>query len=154
MLPSLIDYILVKQLYRGPLLHGKLHRLLYYSQAWHLAEHEKPLFTGKFQAWVFGPVCKPLFDLLGRNLFEPLGWADITDVFCPEKDLKESVRLHVDGVLEAYGHLTSDQLDNMTTAEDPWLAARSGYARDERCEKEIDEALMGSFYRKRLIAGA
>jgi uncharacterized phage-associated protein len=38
----------------------KLQKLLYYSQAWHLAIFDRRLFPERFQAWVHGPVIPTL----------------------------------------------------------------------------------------------
>ena len=40
----------------------KVHKLLYYVQAWHLALTSTPLLNEKFQAWVHGPVSPALYD--------------------------------------------------------------------------------------------
>ncbi|MCH7691617.1 MAG: DUF4065 domain-containing protein, partial [candidate division Zixibacteria bacterium] len=34
----------------------KLHKLLYYAQAWSLVWDERPLFQERIEAWVSGPV--------------------------------------------------------------------------------------------------
>ncbi|MDY6802276.1 MAG: DUF4065 domain-containing protein, partial [Cyanobacteriota bacterium] len=46
-------YILKKL---GPLSAMKLHKLLYYSQAWSLVWDEQPLFSERIEAWANGPV--------------------------------------------------------------------------------------------------
>src|SRR5438552_2691079 len=44
-----------------PLTPMRLHKLLYYAQGWALAVLGKPLFTGRFEAWVHGPVLRDLY---------------------------------------------------------------------------------------------
>lgn len=39
----------------------KLQKLLYYSQAWHLAIYDEPLFQDRIEAWVHGPVVPSVF---------------------------------------------------------------------------------------------
>lgn len=41
----------------------KLHRLVYYSQGWHLAWEGHPLFEDEIQAWANGPVVPALYEL-------------------------------------------------------------------------------------------
>lgn len=53
-------YILHKQ---GPMTVWKLHKLLYYSQAWHLAWEDEPLFGERIEAWANGPVVPDLYPL-------------------------------------------------------------------------------------------
>ena len=49
----------------------KLMRLCYYSQAWHLAWYNEPLFEEDFHAWVSGPCCLELYDFTrNKNLSE------------------------------------------------------------------------------------
>ena len=40
----------------------KLHKLVYYSQAWHLVWDEEPLFVEPIEAWANGPVVRALYD--------------------------------------------------------------------------------------------
>jgi uncharacterized phage-associated protein len=40
----------------------KLQKLVYYSEAWHLAYFERPLIPEDFEAWVHGPVVRSLWD--------------------------------------------------------------------------------------------
>lgn len=63
------EYILAKQ---GRMSAMKLHRLLYYSQAWHLAWEGKPLFDDEIQAWANGPVVASVYELhRGEFTVEP-----------------------------------------------------------------------------------
>ena len=46
----------------GTITNLKLQKLVYYAQAWHLANFDKPLFDAKFEAWVHGPVIPGLYE--------------------------------------------------------------------------------------------
>ncbi len=46
----------------GPMTAKKLEKLVYYSQAWHLAWHRRPLFPETIEAWALGPVIRHLYD--------------------------------------------------------------------------------------------
>lgn len=37
----------------------KLHKLIYYCQAWSLVWDDEPLFEENFYAWDNGPLCRP-----------------------------------------------------------------------------------------------
>jgi uncharacterized phage-associated protein len=39
----------------------KLHKLLYYAQAWHLVWEGEPLFPEQIEAWAGGPVIPELY---------------------------------------------------------------------------------------------
>lgn len=63
-------YILRKQ---GPMSVWKLHKLLYYAQAWHLVWEEEPLFREHIEAWANGPVVPALYPL-HKGLFTVSAW--------------------------------------------------------------------------------
>lgn len=146
------DYIIIKTSEEG---HGlsllKLQKLLYYVQAWHLAFYDKPMFPGRFQAWVHGPVNRGLYDRFkdSKSLYSDVDARDVRTTF-DLGSLSEGEMRHIDSVLEAYAGLTGTQLEEMTHKEEPWAKARVGYAPSARCEQEIDEALMAAYYKQRL----
>jgi uncharacterized phage-associated protein len=129
----------------------KLQKLMYYVQAWYLAFYGKPLFPGKFQAWVHGPVNRELYDRFKptKSLYSEVSSTDVFPGFDPSL-LPDEVRNHVHSVLDVYAQYTGSQLEEMTHREEPWLKARIGCRPAERCEREIDESLMASYYRSRL----
>ncbi|RKZ77287.1 MAG: hypothetical protein DRR16_29765, partial [Candidatus Parabeggiatoa sp. nov. 3] len=46
---------------KHPLPTPRLHKLLYYCQAWSLVWDEEPLFEQPIEAWASGPVIKALY---------------------------------------------------------------------------------------------
>lgn len=54
---DVVKYILEKQ---GPMSQMKLHKLLYYCQAWSLVWDDMPLFHERLEAWGSGPVVPEL----------------------------------------------------------------------------------------------
>jgi hypothetical protein len=50
-------------------------------QAWHLAFYQKPLFDGKFQAWIHGPVNREIYDRFKENklLYSTVDCDDLLD---------------------------------------------------------------------------
>lgn len=151
------DYIIVKVKEAGEGLSLlKLHKLLYYCQAWHLAfSNGVPLFQGRFQAWVHGPVNRHIYDRFKetKSLYSEVKQYDVRNDFDLGK-LPSSVRTHIDNVLEVYAKFSGTQLEEMTHREDPWQKAREGYRPSQRCEVEIDEDLMRRFYRRFLRESA
>ncbi|MDH3997497.1 MAG: DUF4065 domain-containing protein [Desulfuromonadales bacterium] len=131
----------------------KLQKLLYYSQAWYLAFDNGPLFDGKFQAWVHGPVSREIFDRFKdqKFLYSAVTQDDISPDFSFDK-LTNDERIHIDKVLTVYGEFTGDQLEAITHQEAPWIAARAGLPHHMRCENDLDEDLMTSFYKDRLTS--
>lgn len=133
-------YILEKT---GPLSTMKLQKLCYYAQAWSLVWDDNALFPEEFEAWANGPVCRPLYDLHA-------GQYKISALQIPasklDGGLSENQRDTVDHVLEHYGHRDAQWLSTLTHMEEPWKAAREGYAPGERCEAVISKASMAEYY--------
>lgn len=143
------DYLIVKLDEGGspPSVH-KINKLLYYSQGWSLALLGRRLFEGRFQAWVHGPLNRPLFDRLtglDRNLYSVMGRDDVRPGFSFETLDLEELRL-IDDVLEAYGMLSSTDLQELSRSESPWIKARGGLPRAAKCDREIDESDMRLFF--------
>lgn len=146
------DYIIVRvRSASGSLNALKLQKLMYYVQAWYLAFNGRPLFVGRFQAWVHGPVNRELYDRFAstKSLYSEIGFEDVQPGFDLSL-LDEDIRGHIDNVLEVYAKYTGTQLEDITHREQPWIAARGQCRPADRCETEIDESLMAKFYAARL----
>jgi len=68
-----------------PITNLKLQKLLYYCQGWHLAYHEKVLFSDPIQAWVHGPAVPNVYrsnstplvnNICQASKRNELGWSD------------------------------------------------------------------------------
>lgn len=121
---------------------AKLHKLIYYSQAWHLAWEGKPLFRERVEAWANGPIVAELW-AQHRGTFFIEEW--------PEGDsgrLSSAEIESVDSVLESYGSLSDSQLAQIVRHEEPWLRARHGLGDCERGYRRVARTWMGAFYRR------
>jgi uncharacterized phage-associated protein len=146
------DYIIMQTAEAGESLNLlKLQKLLYYVQAWHLAFYGKAMFSGKFQAWIHGPVNRYIYDrfVTTKSLYSDVDESDISGEFDPER-LSRKERQHIDTILEAYAGFTGSQLEEMTHSEKPWKLARQGCRPSQRCEVEIDQRIMQEYYSSRL----
>lgn len=119
----------------------KLHNLVYYTQAWHLAEHGHPAFDDEVQAWRQGPVVRRLYDL-HRGRRRVAGLIEGTG-----RPLPPSVLEIVSTVWLRYGHLSADELSRITHRERPWREAREGLPPEARGERALDAEVMRAFYR-------
>ena len=116
------EYILTKL---GPMTSMRLQKLVYYSQAWHLAWTEQPLFLEKIEAWRDGPVVPKLFDLhkgcfkLDPGFFYKKQAPAVQDsvLTADEKDI-------IDRVMNFYGDRDPHWLSQLTHLEAPWKEAR------------------------------
>jgi len=149
---TVCDYIILRCANAGVVLNVlKLQKLLYYTQAWHLAFGKGRLFNGKFQAWVHGPVNRPIYDRFAgsKSLFSEVTAVDVHDAKSAEH-LTQAQKHHINSVLDEYGKFSGSQLELMTHRESPWIEAREGLGELDRCEGEIDEDSMKVFYGRRL----
>lgn len=104
----------------------KVHRLVYFAQAWHIAWHNEPLFMEELQAWANGPIAVDLYDLQKGNF-------TLTSI--PKGDfrnLSEKQKATIQRVLAFYGDKDPQTLSDLTQQELPWQEARQGYALLER----------------------
>lgn len=100
----------------------KLHKLAFYAQAAHLAQHASPLFPEDFHAWVVGPVSPELYQLhRGKLLIRPGELPSGNP-----SALTDAERTLIDRVCAAMGSMTHAALSKRMYRELPWADA---YAR-------------------------
>jgi len=125
---------------RGPLPAMKLHKLVYYSQAWSLVWDERPLFAEAVEAWAHGPAVPELYNR-HRGTFKldtwPWGNPDALD---------DDARETVNAVMDYYGPQSVQWLSDLTHREAPWLEAREGIPDGERGSSAISLATMAEYY--------
>jgi uncharacterized phage-associated protein len=131
----------------GPMEAMRLQKLVYYSQAWHLALLDRPLFPDTIQAWRDGPVTGTLWDQHSGQ--RSVGVWPSGD---PDKLAEESAKV-VALVCQVYGGLSGDDLSELTHSELPWRNARGGIADDRHSKAVIQHESMRKFYRNRSFAG-
>lgn len=120
----------------------KLHKLLYYSQAWSMVWEEKPLFYEPIEAWANGPVVRKLFNF-HRGLYQ-MDYNDLT--FGNESLLNETQKEDIDEVLKFYGNRSAQWLIDQSHSESPWIDARKGLASNERGNSVISLQSMQEYY--------
>lgn len=125
-----------------PINNLKLQKLLYYSQAWHLALKDNALFNERIEAWIHGPVIPPVFQEYKSFRWSPIVIEDVT------VQLAQKTQAHVEEVLAQYGRFSSWDLERMTHNEDPWKIARGGLPADISCTNLITHDSMKKFYSK------
>lgn len=150
---QICDYIIfrLKSDENVPLSNIKLQKLLYYTQAWHLAFFKRPIFEGQFEAWIHGPVNTTIYNRFNSSkyILSEIYSTDIIDKDISEK-LTDDEKKHVNIVLESYAKYSGVELEDMSHKEEPWLKAREGYATNERCNVEIDNKFLGEYFSRRL----
>lgn len=121
--------------------HLKLQKLVYYVEAWYLANFDRPLFDEAAEAWTHGPVYRSLYDKYKGSKWEALPTERSVNL---ETDLNEFVT----ACLKEYGQFSAKTLEKLTHSEDPWIRARGGIPLEARCENQIDKLITRNFYAK------
>ena len=128
---------------KHPLPTLRLHKLLYYCQAWSLVWDEKPLFEQSIYAWSGGPIIKELYEA-HQGQYE-MDLSDIPKLGNPNalsNDQKETVKT----VLRDYGNQSAQWIRDLITMEKPWRDARKGLDDREGGGREITLASMAEYY--------
>ncbi|MDR4533196.1 type II toxin-antitoxin system antitoxin SocA domain-containing protein [Glutamicibacter sp. PS] len=120
----------------------KLQKLCYYSQGWSLAWDGEPLYRESIEAWANGPVTVDLYRA-HRGKFR-VSASDLEQG--NSSILSDNEKETIDAVLDAYAHLSGQQLSNKTHSERPWLEARGTLADGERSSTIVDLESMQDFF--------
>lgn len=119
--------------------HLKVQKLVYYAQAWHLANYGFPLFEEEIEAWTHGPVVLSVW-----NKFKGYGYEAIPPQ--GEARIGEDVADFLEAVFDRYGQLGAKTLERKTHEEYPWKEARGSLPLEERCKTPISKMLMRDWY--------
>lgn len=124
--------------------HLKLQKLCYYAQAWNMVFNNEPLFDGRFEAWVHGPVCPSLWQKYKDNCWLPISIVKDFNVKIFQEEQIETL----EAVWNAYGQFDGRYLEDITHQEEPWIKARRGLDPGEPCNNEITLTAMKNYYSK------
>jgi uncharacterized phage-associated protein len=124
----------------GPVTTMKLQKLVFYSQAWHLAFTGSPLFGETIEAWAQGPVV-PELHRQHRRRYQIADWPTGE----PDR-LNPRETQTVGWVVGKYGGFSAETLSRMTHQEVPWIVARGLASEDERSSTPISHDQMRAFY--------
>jgi len=120
----------------------KLHKLLYYCQAWSLVWDDEPLFENEIEAWSNGPVVRDIFNYHRGHFM-----VDNSTFYIGNGNLlSDKQKETVDSVLKYYGDKTSQWLIELTHLEDPWKDARIGLSPNDKGNIIISLNSMVNYY--------
>ena len=136
------DFILTECRERGEVLTNlKIQKLLYYAQAWYLADHDKSLFEEDFQAWIHGPVLPSQ-----HRRFKSCEWRPILDEIS-KPILDKEIENHLIKIIDFFGEETAITLERMTHNENPWKDARKGIVQEASSNNTIKKESIKNFYK-------
>lgn len=121
--------------------HLALQKLVYFAQAWYLANRGKPLFEEDFQAWAHGPVIRSLFDRFKGRAWEAIPAVD------DAKEITGPPRVLLENVFEKYGGYGAKTLEKMTHRKKaPWAQVRGDLPAEARCETIIPKDTIRDYF--------
>lgn len=123
--------------------HLKLQKLVYYAQAWFLANFDRSLFEPDMQAWAHGPVLPELY-----FKYRGMGW----EALPPERGTLPPVELSefLTAVVEEYGQFSAKKLELLTHEELPWIEARGKLPPEAASTNTISKLTMRNYYAKKI----
>ena len=127
-----------------PIDHLQTLKLVYFSHAWMLAIHDRPLVEQTFEAWKLGPVVPDLYHELKHHGWKPI-YEPIKDV--PDEDYDEYELNIIDQVSERYGKFSGTYLSALTHGiGTPWHQVWKPDKRNIR----IPDKMIKDYYRAQL----
>lgn len=134
------DWIINKT--HGDITHSKLHKLLYYCQAWHYTILNEVLFDERIEAWAHGPVVPSQFNRFNNiDFFQNIKVKD-----CENIKLKSKTEQLLNEVVGIYNKCTDGHLELLVKREEPWRETRGNIPEFKKCQKEIKLDLMKQYY--------
>ncbi|MFJ5487649.1 Panacea domain-containing protein [Hansschlegelia beijingensis] len=124
--------------------HLKLQKMVYFAQAYYLANFNKALFSEDIQAWAHGPVVPSLFEA-----YKNCSWNAIGPV-APAKIKDKDVLAYLEAAYEKFSKFGAKQLEKMTHDHAPWRDARGDLPPEARCSRIIDKIAMRDFYAQKI----
>jgi uncharacterized phage-associated protein len=125
--------------------HLKVQKLLYFAEAYYLANFNKSLFQEEFQAWAHGPVVIEVW-----RRFKQYNWDSI-----PQQDLM-SLKFsgpmldYMCAVYDKFGKLGAKKLEEITHQHAPWKNARGDLPLEAACSNIIEKEVIRDFYAERI----
>jgi uncharacterized phage-associated protein len=148
---DIADYFIALSNETGSLITNlKLQKLVYYTQAWHLAMFETPIFAEEFEAWIHGPVLPDLFYQYKGTYYRPIERNDLNaeSMAFLRKKFGKTLSNLIENVVEEYFGMESYALEQTTHAEEPWLKARKNLPQDAPSHEIISKESMKKYYQK------
>ncbi|ETX13265.1 hypothetical protein OCH239_12625 [Roseivivax halodurans JCM 10272] len=121
----------------------KLQKLVYYAEAWFLANFDRPLLSEDFEAWAHGPAVKSLY-----AKYRGHGWEPIPPQ--PGKSVPKELEPFLQAVYDEYGQYSAKKLERMTHEETPWLEARGALPPEAASRTVIPKVKIRNFYAARI----
>lgn len=123
----------------------KVQKLVYYADAWYLANFDKPLIKEDFQAWAHGPAIHSLY-----REFKDFGWNAIPEQPCVRSKIPSDINDYLEAVYEEYGQFSAKRLEEMTHEELPWQQARRALPAEAASQTIIPKIVTRNYYAEKI----
>lgn len=118
----------------------KLQKLLYLSQGYSYAFHDRPLFYDELEGWVHGPVVREVYNIFRNYQFNNI---DI-NFQIEELDIEATEVLNY--VIDNFSKYDAKYLENLSHKQEPWILSRNGLDPDERSDKTITKESISNYF--------
>lgn len=137
---SIVSYLINKHKITEPV---KLQKILYFLYLEYLKEKKEKLFDEEFEAWVYGPVLRAVYNHLryiGLNFNEYETWNSEKDEYVINKIIplnNKDIFKFIDEKIKKYKNKNTFDLVDEAHNTSPWLNARKGLKDEEISRKKI-----------------
>lgn len=140
----------------------KLQKLLYFSNAWHMAYFDIPLIKDEEpQAWRFGPVYVMSYNKYKKSRYQPINIDkdykkfsnspfEFFNSIINENNISNDQKELIEKVLLKYGGFSAYELEIVSHNEKPWKHAREGCGEFENCANIISNDIIKETYLERI----
>lgn len=119
--------------------HLKLQKLIYFAQAYYLANLGEELFSEDFEAWAHGPVLPSIYASYSGNR-----WNALPTVNAP--DIADEITNYLEAFFRKFGRLGAKELEKLSHSHSPWKDARGDAPPEARCSNTITKKAIKKFY--------
>ena len=124
-------------------------RMMYFAQAWYLANTGHEMFKDEFEAWGTGPVIPAVYDR-----FKDMDVASLPDIE-NNRAIKGSKLEMLECIQRDYGCYMPFKLDELAKeAGGPWAEARQGLDPLQPSNMTVSKSSMKEFYRAKIAHAA
>ena len=125
-----------------------LQKLLYFIQGLALSCLGRSLFPEDCEAWVHGPVYRPVYEMFRDFRYNPIEDTRFSLVEGKAEGLEEEEREVIRRAAETFGRYSGKTLEQITHRESPWQEAREGLAPEEPGKIKIPQDAIASYYHR------
>ncbi|MBN9788279.1 hypothetical protein DMP17_06700 [Pseudonocardia sp. TMWB2A] len=142
-----------------PIWNVSVQKLMYFAHASFLIRQSRPLIRGAFEAWEYGPVCRPVYNELKSYGREPITTLIqrvdpfTGEITMPALDGDIEADDHIAGIMRTMGHLHPNQLISLSHVRDGawyevWNKAKTGATVGNRIS---DKLTVERFHKLKLV---